>query len=891
MAFLLTFSGGGSATYKDAVRACKDAQLALAGATPLIVDGVTLVNNERVLLRGQAAPAENGIYVVVISGGNYTLTRAADANNSNDVLPNMLVPVSAGTLNADKIFQLVSPSAEPIAVGTDSLVFTDVLIGLANKADRDLANLLPTAINQSLLFGDDTSYNIGAAGASRPQTLYVKTAINLNSLTASQILASDASKNITSLPVATYPSLTELSYVKGVTSALQTQLNAKVDSVSGSAPIASSGGTTPTISISDFGGANGVLAGSKGAVPAPAATDNTKYLKGDGTWATITLLPAYSQDKVLYSTASAAEWRTVGTGSTASSYPTGTTIFGVAKPSGLLNTGTYNSIVGNASGTGLTSGNYNTLLGHSAGGQTSAGFGTGVTTGIGNVLLGAYAGTQLGFTGTTVTSQSYGIGIGYGAMPYSNYSIAIGYGAFSSVSGLGDSHNIAIGTGAVSGSEVYGGVIDNIAIGRSANTGAATRTIAIGGFSNGGAYWTWGDGRDNVVIGYSAKARGLSEGVVIGKGAGNATLDGYYNTIVGSGSATAISTGASNTIVGHTSATALTTGSNNIVVGKGNLTANQTTTANNCIVGFECATSAANIGSNHVILGYQSGLNWNNRDTNVAIGYQTGNGATGDTGVFIGQYCGAGGTGSSSVAIGFRAAAGNNFTNWSDAICLGNHAGYQVGQGTVAIGPQVAAIGRSTQSVAIGQYALRNGTCDKSIGIGYYAGNNSASNNSIFLGPYAGQNCSTNNELYIANQNYANNTDEKTKSLIYGVFNATPTSQTLRINAQVNLVHGEKHASVHAQTGTANVITATVNNYYIGVDCSGAAKTVNLPAAATAGQGFVLVIKDESGSAATNNITLQASGAENIDGTNTKLIAANYGSYSLMCSGSAWFIM
>ena len=53
------------------------------------------------------------------------------------------------------------------------------------------------------------------------------TAPILSSLTASQILALDGSGNIQSLPTATYPSLTELSYVKGITSAIQTQLNAK----------------------------------------------------------------------------------------------------------------------------------------------------------------------------------------------------------------------------------------------------------------------------------------------------------------------------------------------------------------------------------------------------------------------------------------------------------------------------------------------------------------------------------------------------------------------------------------------------------------------------------------------------------------------------------------
>lgn len=53
------------------------------------------------------------------------------------------------------------------------------------------------------------------------------TSITGSYLTASEILVTDGSKNIVSAPVATYPSLTELSYVKGVTSSIQTQINAK----------------------------------------------------------------------------------------------------------------------------------------------------------------------------------------------------------------------------------------------------------------------------------------------------------------------------------------------------------------------------------------------------------------------------------------------------------------------------------------------------------------------------------------------------------------------------------------------------------------------------------------------------------------------------------------
>jgi hypothetical protein len=258
MAFLLTFSGGGSLTYKDAVRVASTAALSSlsgVGTHPLSIDGTPLANNDRVLLKNQgdapvSAGAQNGIYVYKVTGADWTLTRALDCDTDKEVLTGMLVPVSEGATYADKNFQLITNA--PIVVGTTALVFVDALtVGLATKANRDLSNLTsPTAINQSLLFSDDVSFNIGAAAASRPQTVYVKTAVNLASLTASRILSADASKNIVSLDTTTYPSLTELAYVKGVTSALQTQLNAKVDSVGASAPLSSSGGTSPSISIS-----------------------------------------------------------------------------------------------------------------------------------------------------------------------------------------------------------------------------------------------------------------------------------------------------------------------------------------------------------------------------------------------------------------------------------------------------------------------------------------------------------------------------------------------------------------------------------------------------------------------------------------------------------------
>jgi hypothetical protein len=53
------------------------------------------------------------------------------------------------------------------------------------------------------------------------------TDLNVSSLTASELTATDANKNLQSLAVATYPSLAEVSYVKGVTNSIQDQIDLK----------------------------------------------------------------------------------------------------------------------------------------------------------------------------------------------------------------------------------------------------------------------------------------------------------------------------------------------------------------------------------------------------------------------------------------------------------------------------------------------------------------------------------------------------------------------------------------------------------------------------------------------------------------------------------------
>jgi hypothetical protein len=75
--------------------------------------------------------------------------------------------------------------------------------------------------------------------------------LHSTSMTASELAATDASKNIVSLPVASYPSLAEVAHVKGVTSAIQTQLNGKQASLGFTAEDVANKSTDTSLGTSD----------------------------------------------------------------------------------------------------------------------------------------------------------------------------------------------------------------------------------------------------------------------------------------------------------------------------------------------------------------------------------------------------------------------------------------------------------------------------------------------------------------------------------------------------------------------------------------------------------------------------------------------------------------
>jgi hypothetical protein len=100
---------------KAPVRVSATSAITLAGLQT--IDGVTVVDGDRVLVQGQADSVDNGIYVATT--GNWS--RALDFDGSRDIIRGTLVFVLDGTEEADKGYRV--SSSNPIVVGTSEIEF------------------------------------------------------------------------------------------------------------------------------------------------------------------------------------------------------------------------------------------------------------------------------------------------------------------------------------------------------------------------------------------------------------------------------------------------------------------------------------------------------------------------------------------------------------------------------------------------------------------------------------------------------------------------------------------------------------------------------------------------------------------------------------------------
>lgn len=216
------------------------------------IDGVILITGDRILIKDQASATENGIYVVNASGAP---TRASDMNVAAE-FSSATVAVSAGTTNADTQWVCTN---DAVIIGITNITFVAVggttYVGTTGKITVT-GNVINVGSNIMLLDGttpltanwdagdfeikftdfkaktssggslvssggnDCFSFGIGGGATN---TAYG--GLKLDYSTASTIAIIDSNKNLISADTATYPSLTELSYIKGLTSAIQTQLD------------------------------------------------------------------------------------------------------------------------------------------------------------------------------------------------------------------------------------------------------------------------------------------------------------------------------------------------------------------------------------------------------------------------------------------------------------------------------------------------------------------------------------------------------------------------------------------------------------------------------------------------------------------------------------------
>ena len=172
----------------------------------------------------------------------------------------------------------ISASASESSIGADSVGdpvwkndggAIDKLELQSNKTSTVTGNEASTTKYLTVKGVYDWAVGLFAPKASPTFTGTVTTPdIVVSGATVNTIAHFDATKNIESLPLATYPDLTELSYVKGVTSAIQAQLNAKL---SGSGLVTNklltyNGTSVASVSGMQISSTWGILLGYEGSV-------------------------------------------------------------------------------------------------------------------------------------------------------------------------------------------------------------------------------------------------------------------------------------------------------------------------------------------------------------------------------------------------------------------------------------------------------------------------------------------------------------------------------------------------------------------------------------------------------------------------------------------------
>lgn len=120
-----------SVAVKPACRVATTANITLSGLQT--IDGITVVADDRVLVKNQTDSGDNGIYVA----SSTTWARAVDFDGARDVVKGTLIFVNSGTANGAYTWRVTS--SDPIVIGDDNINFVRHDLGsFGDNADNFL---------------------------------------------------------------------------------------------------------------------------------------------------------------------------------------------------------------------------------------------------------------------------------------------------------------------------------------------------------------------------------------------------------------------------------------------------------------------------------------------------------------------------------------------------------------------------------------------------------------------------------------------------------------------------------------------------------------------------------------------------------------------------------
>ena len=179
--------------FKGPVRAATTGTIDLIGGAPNIADGVSLSLNDRILVKDQAAPEENGIYIVSFlgNGSNGTWTRSTDTDTA-DELSGAIVYVTKGDTFASRYYYTTFTSDQ--ILGVDPVEWYQ-LIG--DKLDQAIINKTIDSTDIGTLdpgLGYFTNLQAGIAGST--STAYISTGVDSGALVVNGGVGISSSTNI-----------------------------------------------------------------------------------------------------------------------------------------------------------------------------------------------------------------------------------------------------------------------------------------------------------------------------------------------------------------------------------------------------------------------------------------------------------------------------------------------------------------------------------------------------------------------------------------------------------------------------------------------------------------------------------------------------------------------